>query len=347
MSNNAFVVNKYGNLSETLSAQTLEKPVATGRDVLVRNVAVATNPIDVKKLTNFGQASDADNLGLVGGFDSAGVVEAVGPDVTSFKVGDEVYFAGSFPRAGAFQDFTLVDERIVGKKPKSVSFAEAATVPLCILTAWEGLTESLNIPVPATEEEKKENKSKSILVVNGAGGVGSYATQVASRVLGLTVISTASRPETIEWTKKNGADHVINHHKDYKPQFDELGLGKVDYVFVCVDLADAHAQSASVLKPLGSVVSITLGDLSKADWSAYFYLRATISFGFMFCRALYDAEPEKQSAILNTVSGLIDSGVLQHAKNAEFEFTLDGLKKALEQQASGKSIGKIAVVRKE
>jgi len=192
----AFAVSEYkpvGDLT-ALKEVTVAKPTATGHDLLIRVKAVATNPIDYKRLGNLGNDKEPfeGEAPLVVGWDAAGVVEAVGDETTGlFKVGDEVMFAGDFFRPGAFAEFVLVDERIVGPKPTSLSWSEAASVPLTSLAAWEALFDQLKI-----SPNKEDNKDKVILITGGAGGVATAAVNIAKKVLGLTVIATASREET-------------------------------------------------------------------------------------------------------------------------------------------------------
>ncbi len=159
------------------------------------------------------------------GWDAAGVVEQVGSEVTLFKPGDEVYYAGSITRPGNYSEIHLVDERIVGHKPKSLDFAQAAALPLTAITAWEGLFDRLNI-----SHDASKNVGKSILIIGAAGGVGSIATQIA-HLIGLTVIGTASRPETIKWAKEHGAGYTINHNERFAPQLKKLGFDTVAYIF--------------------------------------------------------------------------------------------------------------------
>ncbi|RKO91708.1 chaperonin 10-like protein [Blyttiomyces helicus] len=210
--------------AETLQEVQIPIPKPTGLDILVNVKAVSVNPVDYKKRSG---SLGANKLAepLVIGYDASGVVEAVGEDVTLFKKGDEVLYAGVLNRQGSNAPYQLVDERIVAIKPKTWSHADTAALPLVSLTAWEALVDNMGIPV-----SQKENP-KSLLIINGAGGVGTLALTLASKVLKLkTIIATASRPETIAWTKKFGATHVINHNLPLGPQLKEQDL-TFDYVF--------------------------------------------------------------------------------------------------------------------
>jgi len=180
----------------------VEKPYPTGRDVLIAVKATATNPVDTKVLRGMYREPPSQNSPVTPGWDGAGIIDATGEGVLNFKVGDEVYFAGSVNRRGSFAEFVLVDERIIARKPKNLSFADAAALPLTTITAWESFVKHLRIPIPKSQEEREQNSKKVALIIGGAGGVGSIATQIAKRVLNLTVISTASRDETIKWAKK-------------------------------------------------------------------------------------------------------------------------------------------------
>src|SRR5690606_896287 len=197
----------------------LPKPVPQGRDILVAVKAVAVNPVDVKVRA---PKDKVEAEPRVIGYDASGVVEAVGPQATLFKPGDEVYYAGDITRAGTNQEFHLVDERIVGHKPRTLSHAEAAALPLTTITAYEAFFDRLRI------DRDGADRGRSILIVGGAGGVGSIGIQLARRA-GLTVIATASRPETIAWVKELGADHVVNHRQDLAPQVRAAGFEYVDY----------------------------------------------------------------------------------------------------------------------
>ena len=194
----------------------LPRPVAAGHDILVEVMAVSVNPVDYKVR---GSSPPADGDWKVLGWDAAGIVREVGSEVTQFKAGDEVYYAGSITRSGTNAQFHLVDARIVGKKPTSLDWAEAAALPLTTLTAWEAMFDRLDVakPVPGA--------AAAILIIGGAGGVGSIAIQIARQRTDLTVIATASRPDTQAWVKGLGAHHVIDHSRPLAAQISELGIG--------------------------------------------------------------------------------------------------------------------------
>ena len=207
---------------QSLLDLTLPDPVPGPRDLLVRVRAVSVNPVDTKVRM---RANPQEGQPQVLGYDAAGVVEAVGPEVTRFKAGDAVFYAGALGRPGTNAELHLVDERIVGAKPATLSFAEAAAMPLTTITAWEALFDRLDLrkPVPGA--------APALLIVGGAGGVGSMATQLARQLTDLTVIATASRPETAEWSRTLGAHHVIDHTKPLAAEVAALGLGAPGFVF--------------------------------------------------------------------------------------------------------------------
>src|SRR4051812_11754683 len=218
------------------------KPEPKGRDIRVAVKAVSVNPVDTKVRKR--AAPPAGETKILG-YDAAGVVDAVGPDVTMFKPGDEVAYAGSILRQGTNAEFHLVDERIVGRKPASLSFAEAAALPLTAITAWELLFDRFGV-APG-----KSLDPRTLLIMGGAGGVGSILIQLARRLTGLTVIATASRPETIKWCQELGAHAVIDHSQPLKPQIEKLNLPPVALV-ASLTATDQHYKNlADLIAPQG------------------------------------------------------------------------------------------------
>lgn len=340
----AFAITEYkpmGNLS-ALKEVTIPKPKATGKDLLVRVKAVATNPIDYKRLANLGKDTEAYEGGeenpLIVGWDAAGIVEQVGEDTSLFQVGDHVMFAGDFFRPGAFAEYALVDERIVGSKPANLTWSQAASVPLTSLTAWEALKDQLKISgLP------QDNADKTILITGGAGGVATVAIQIAKRVLGLTVIATGSRTESIEYVKKMGADHVINHRESLTEQLKTLEIEELDYIFHGVDLTpELYTEFIALVKPFGSIVSIWPS--AKVDLMDLFWKSINFSAVLMFTRpTLKNKESQHQHNSLSEIAKLLEDGVLEHREEEHFPLTVDNLREALEKQASGKAIGKITL----
>jgi NADPH:quinone reductase len=275
----------------------LPKPVPAGHDILVAVKAVAINPVDVKVRRPKDQVEKAPR---VIGYDAAGVVEAVGPDVTLFKVGDEVYYAGDITRSGTNQEFHLVDERIVGRKPKTLSFAEAAALPLTTITAYEAFFHRLRI------DRDGKDKGQSILIVGGAGGVGSIGIQLAKRA-GLVVIATASRPETISWVKELGADHVISHREDMVAQVRALSMKYVDHIAIFNDMRH-WAAAVELIRPQGGIVTIddTNHPMPMADMKTK---AASLHWELMFTRAMFQTpDMIEQHKLLTFVAGEIDAG---------------------------------------
>ena len=232
---------------ESLIDIELDKPAPTGRDLLVKIEAISVNPVDTKVRAPKDKVEETPR---VLGWDAAGVVEAVGPDATLFRPGDPVYYAGSVTRQGANSEFHLVDERIVGAKPKSLDFTHAAALPLTTITAWEALFERLGVSPRGADE------GKSVLVIGGAGGVGSIGIQLAKKVAKLTVIATASRPESAKWATELGADHIVNHFDDIPKQLKAIGFENVDYVLIFNDTDKHFPAAAEVIKPQGGICTI-------------------------------------------------------------------------------------------
>lgn len=331
----AIAQKKFGD-ANVLEEITLDIPSLGPHDLLVKTKAVALNPVDIKKRSNYGNNNATLEKPLILGYDGSGIVEKVGEKVSLFKVGDEVYFAGVLTRSGTFGEYTAVDERIVGKKPKSLNWVQSAVVPLCVLTSWEGIFEQLLV-----SRDPKENKDKSILIIAGAGGVGSFAIQVA-KYAGLTVIATSSRKESTEYCKKLGADFVINHKEDLLEQIKAIKElnGGVNYVYNTASTDQYFDKLPGVLLPLGRAVFIN-GTQEKFAIGPWMSKRLTFTFELMFTRPLYDFEPEKQNELLNKVSELIDQGVIHHTLTESHQFTLENVKKGMLQIESGTTIGKI------
>ncbi len=287
---------------DSLIDVTLDTPVPTGRDLLVRIDAVSVNPVDVKLRAN---AAPADGALRVLGFDAAGTVEAVGPDVTLFRPGDAVFYAGAVDRPGANSEHHVVDERIVGPKPKSLTAAEAAALPLTAITAWEMLFDRLGLSRGATAEA-----GRSLLIVGGAGGVGSIAVQLARRLTGIRVIATASRPETADWAREMGAHDVIDHSGSIPDQIRALGLSGVDCVFVTTGTDQHFTALAEIVAPQGRIGLID--DPGLIDVRLLKRKSVSLHWEMMFARSLFQtADMAAQHALLAEVSRLVDDGTLR------------------------------------
>lgn len=309
----------------------LPEPVAQGRDLLVEVHAVSVNPVDTK--VRRGMAPEEGEWRVLG-WDAAGIVRAVGPNVTLFKPGDRVWYAGSIVRQGSNSELQLVDERIVGKMPKSLDFAEAAALPLTSLTAWEMLFNRLEI--------KPGETGKSLLIIGAGGGVGSIMTQLARQLTGLTIIGTASRAETQSWVKEMGAHHVVDHHASLVEQLGELKL-QPDYV-VSLTHTDKHInQIVEVIKPQGKFGLID--DPETFDIKLLKRKSLSLHWELMFTRAIYTTEDMiNQHKILNDVTDMVDVGKLRTTISDSFgTINAQNLKRAHALVESGKARGKIVL----
>lgn len=311
-----------------------EKPVPQGHDLLVKVQAISVNPVDTKIRQR--RAPEGDMPAILG-WDAAGQVEAVGDAVTAFKPGDTVWYAGAINRSGTNAEFHLVDERIVGLAPKSVEVSAAAALPLTTLTAYEMLFDRLKV------EDAVPSGQKTLLIIGGAGGVGSIAIQLARALTGLTIIATASRPETQQWVQELGAHHVINHAEPLKPQLDTLGLESVDFVFSTNHSHLYSAQASEFMTPQGRFGLID--DPSSFDIMPFKQKSISVHWEFMYTRSLFGTgDIKRQSDILNQVAKLIDDGkVRSTATEALGKINAANLMKAHATLESGKARGKIVL----
>ncbi len=311
------------------------KPSPSGYDLLVKISAISVNPVDFKIRKSAAKDMVLETPKIIG-WDAVGTVEAVGDMSSRFKVGDSVFYAGDLLRSGSNAEYQLVDERIVGAKPMSLTDAEAAALPLTGLTAWESLFDRIKVN-PITD------KAKTVLILAGAGGVGSIAIQIAKKVAGLTVIATASRPESENWCKDLGADYVVNHH-DLKTELDQTGHRQVDYILDFVDLEGYWETAAEIIKPQGHIVSIT-GSSKPLNLDILKTKSVSFSWELMYTRSMYATDDiEKQHEILNNIADLIDDGTLRTTLTTTLQgFTVENLKKAHQMQESGRTIGKTVI----
>ena len=311
-----------------------DTPSPAGRDLLVEVRAVAVNPVDTKVRA---RAEVPAGQTRILGWDAAGVVAATGPDVTLFKPGDEVYYAGTIARPGTNAQFHLVDERIVGRKPGNLGFAEAAALPLTTITAWELLFDRLQIARTKTDE------APTLLIVGGAGGVGSIAIQLARKLTSATVIATASRPETIAWCKELGAHHVIDHSRPMPAQLAALGFETADYV-ASLTATEMHFEAMTqMIAPQGRFGLID--DPKSLDVTKLKSKSASLHWEAMFARSIFQtADMIEQHRLLNEAAALIERGVLRTTL-AEIAGTINAanLKKAHARIESGTARGKIVL----
>jgi len=286
--------------ADSLIDTVLDRPVPAGRDLLVRVQAVSVNPVDTKLR---GNVAPVEGSLRVLGFDAAGIVEAAGPDATLFRPGDAVFYAGSIDRPGTNAEFHLVDERIVGPKPASLSVAEAAALPLTAITAWEMLFDRLELT-------RGGEDGRSLLIVGGAGGVGSMAIQLARRLTNVRVIATASRPETAAWVRELGAHDVIDHHGPIAEQIRALGLTGVESVF-STNATDRHFPAlVDIVAPQGRIGLID--DPAPIDVRLLKRKSVSLHWELMFTRPLFQtADIQAQHDLLAEVSRLVDDGTLR------------------------------------
>lgn len=311
----------------------LPKPLPQGRDILVAVKAVAINPVDVKVRA---PKDKVEATPRVIGYDASGIVEAVGPDATLFKAGDAVYYAGDITRPGTNQEFHLVDERIVGHKPKSLSFAEAAALPLTTITAYEAFFDRLGI------DRDGADRGKSILIIGGAGGVGSIGIQLAKRA-GLVVIATASRPETIAWVSALGADHVVSHREPIVEQVRALAFRHVDYIAIFNDMRHWDA-AVELIRPQGAIVSIDNTDLPM-PMAGMKSKSASFHWEFMFARSMHQTpDMIEQHKLLSFVAGEIDAGRIRTTlADVLSPINAANLREAHRRVESGATRGKVVV----
>lgn len=314
-------------ISDPASLVDLSLPVPTpgDHDLRVRVEAVSVNPVDVKVRAGSDPAGEPKVLG----FDAAGVVESVGSAVTLFQPGDEVYYAGSIARPGTDMELHLVDERIVGPKPATLDFAEAAALPLTALTAWESLFDRLRLTAGSTG---------TLLVLGAAGGVGSILVQLARKLTGLTVIGTASRPDSRQWVLDRGAHRVVNHHEDLAALLPD----GVDHVFSphSAKMIDTFAQ---IVHPYGAVVAIDEPD--GLDLLPLKSKSIAWHWELMFTRSLHDPRSTAQHDILAQVAQLVDKGVLHTTLTSRIEgINAENLRRVHAELESGSTIGKTVLV---
>ncbi len=310
------------------------KPEPRERDIRVAVKAVSANPVDYK-VRKRAEPKEGDTKIL--GFDAAGVVDAVGPDVTLFKPGDEVWYAGSIQRQGTNSEFHLVDERIVGHKPKTLSFAQSAALPLTSITAWELLFDRLGV-APG-----KSVDPRTLLIVGGAGGVGSILIQLARRLTGLTIVATASRPESRKWCLDLGAHHVIDHSKPMKEQIDALKIAPVALIAALTNTDQHFAALADIIAPQGKLGLID--DPASLNVNLLKGKAASLHWESMFTRSSFQTpDMIAQHNLLDDVASLIDNGVLRTTLDKVLgKINAANLKQAHALLEGGRSTGKLVL----
>ncbi|RQZ66976.1 zinc-binding alcohol dehydrogenase family protein [Burkholderia sp. Bp9004] len=313
----------------------LPQPVPGPRDLLVKVEAISVNPVDTKVRAPKPQVEETPR---VLGWDAAGTVVAVGAEVTMFRSGDEVFYAGSITRPGANSAFHTVDERIAAIKPRSLDFAASAALPLTALTAWEALFDRLRVSPQGADA------GKSVLIIGGAGGVGSIAIQLAKTLGKLHVIATASRPASAEWVRSLGADDMVDHFGDLPAQLREIGHANVDYVLIFNDTDRHFPAAAEVIRPQGGICTIVENEkpipveLLKAKSAAFHW-------EFMFTRAMFETpDMIEQHKILSEVARLVDGGTLRTTLGEQLgTINAANLRRAHQLLEAGRAIGKLVL----
>jgi NADPH2:quinone reductase len=314
----------------SLQDVTIDVPELRPRDVLVRVLAVSVNPVDVKVRAGL---TTADTPRILG-FDAAGVIEAVGPQVSSLSVGDEVWYAGDITRPGSNAEFQAVDERIVSRKPASLSFADAAAMPLTTITAWETLFDRFSLTKKSTGD---------LLVLAAAGGVGSVLIQLAKALTGVRVIGTASREDSQNWARSMGADEVINHHH-LRDEATAVSPDGIAYLFSPHSAGNVD-DYAAIMRPFGQITAIDeepdLDLVPLKDKSIAWH------WEFMFTRSLFETpDMVEQQRLLARTADLVDDGVLRSTVTQTIDdFSAAGLREAHRQVESGRMVGKVVVHR--
>ncbi|WP_172203442.1 MULTISPECIES: zinc-binding alcohol dehydrogenase family protein [unclassified Niveibacterium] len=311
----------------------LPRPEVAGRDLLVQVQAVSVNPVDTKVRSGAPVAGEARVLG----FDAVGVVREVGPQVTLFKPGDEVWYAGAIDRPGSNAEFQLVDERIVARRPRTLSAADAAALPLTGITAWELLFDRLQVPLAGHDQPA------ALLIVGAAGGVGSVLIQLARQLTGLTVVATASRPETREWVTSLGAHHVIDHRQPMAPQLAALSLPPLGYVISLTQTDQHFEQLVEVLAPQGKLALID--DPGPIDVRLLKRKSLSLHWELMFTRSLYQTDDmQAQHDLLGELAKLVDQGAVRSTARVHLgKINAANLREAHRLQETGTAIGKIVL----
>jgi NADPH2:quinone reductase len=312
----------------------LPKPEPKGRDLLVEVHAVSVNPVDTKvRRRSKPEAGEWKVLG----YDAAGIVAATGPEATLFKPGDAVFYAGDITRPGTNAEFHLVDERIVGRKPTSLDWAKAAALPLTAITAWETLFDRLDVRKPVPGD------AQAILIIGGAGGVSSMAIQLARQLTAMTVIATASRPETRSWVQELGAHHVIDHAKPLADQVAALSVAAPGFVFSTTNTDKHVAEIIKLMAPQGRFALID--DPGALDVAPFKSKSLSIHWELMFTRPMFHtADMAEQGALLNKVAELIDAGTLRTTLGENFgPINAANLKRAHALIETGRARGKVVL----
>lgn len=321
--------------ADALQDVELPAPTPGPRDLLVEVKAISVNPVDTKIRRN---VAPEDGTAKVLGWDASGIVKAVGSDVSLFQPGDRVYYAGAINRAGANSELHVVDERIVGRMPTKLAFAEAAALPLTAITAWELLFERLQV------SQGSVDLGQSLLIVGAAGGVGSILVQLARQLTGLTVIGTASRPETQAWVRQLGAHHVIDHRQPLSEELKRIGINQVTHVASLTQTDQHYAQLVEALAPQGRLALIDDPE-QPLDIMPLKRKSLSLHWELMFTRSLFEtADMIEQHRLLQRVAELVDVGTLHTTLGEHFgSINAANLRRAHSLLESGTAKGKIVL----
>ncbi|EKY3193752.1 zinc-binding alcohol dehydrogenase family protein [Cronobacter turicensis] len=302
-------------------------------DLLVEVKAVSINPVDTKVHASLQKNGLQEPRVL--GWDASGVVTAIGSKVSGFKPGDEVYYAGDITRSGSNTSHQLIDSRIVGHKPRTLSWAAAAAIPLTALTAWEGLFERLAI--------QDAGEDKTLLIIGGAGGVGSLAIPFARLHSKVKIIATASREDSAQWCRDRGADLVVNY-RDLPGELAKEGVKYVDFIFILNDTDGHWAAVSQLIAPQGHICSI-VENAHPLDQDALKSKSAALHWEFMYTRSMYQtADMARQGEILNEVATLVDAGEVESALSETFHgLSVESISKAHQKVLEGHMRGKVVV----
>lgn len=329
----AALAAKETNTTKNLVEISLPTPSPAHRELLVKIEAVSVNPVDTKVRQRHATQSDDTNPKVLG-WDAAGTVVAVGDEALDFKIGDEVWYAGELTRQGSNAEYQLVDERLVSLKPKTLNFAEAAAMPLTILTAWEMLFDRLQL---------KQDDNKCLLIIGAAGGVGSIMVQLAKLLTQKIIIGTASRPDSEQWLKDLGCHHTINHQELLVPQIKALHLPAINHI-ISLNHTDQHLNEiAELIAPQGKFGLID--DPQTFDIRAFKQKSASIHWEFMYTRSLFKTDDmNQQHVILNETAQMVDKGLIKSTLNHHFgKLNLENLKAAHEFIETHSAIGKVVL----
>ncbi|QYA26476.1 zinc-binding alcohol dehydrogenase family protein [Gramella sp. MT6] len=307
-----------------------DKPSPEKRDLLVKIKAISVNPVDYKVRQSAAKDEELDNPKIIG-WDAAGIVESIGEGVTHFKPGDEVFYSGDITRSGCYSEFQIIDERIVSHKPKNLDWTEAAALPLTALTAWESIFDRLRI-------KENSGQGKNILIIGGAGGVGSIAIQILKKLTKLKVIATASRDVTRNWCEKMGADDIVDHH-DLLDQMS--GYKNVDYILNFADTSGTWDAMAELIAPQGGICCV-VNTTENVDLNALKSKSVSFHWELMFTRSMFETEDMiAQQKILQRIKDLVEEKKIFSTMNKKFEgLNSETFKKVHKLQESGKSVGK-------